>query len=99
MARVGGSDCHLLAADSRTTGGRVSMDMKNFVQERDAALLSLDEKRIKTYCQAWGVPIPNSNEVFWRAVHKAVCNITSASTEQRRRSAQWLVEHGSTPEI
>lgn len=75
------------------------MDMKNFVQERDAALLSLDEKRIKTYCRAWGVPIPNSNEVFWRAVHKAVCNITSASTEQRRRSAQWLVAHGSTPEI
>ena len=77
----------------------VRMDMKNFIQERDAALLSLDEERIKTYCQAWGVPIPDSNEVFWRAVHKAICNITSASTEQRRRSAQWLAEHGSTPEI
>ena len=63
------------------------MDMKNFVQERDAALLSLDEKRIKTYCRAWGVPIPNSNEVFWRAVHKAVCNdhlsIHRAETQER----------------
>ena len=34
------------------------MDMKNFVQERDAALLSLDEKRIKTYCRAWGSAHP-----------------------------------------
>ena len=75
------------------------MDMKNFIQERDAALLSLDEERVKKYCRAWGVPIPDSNEVFWLSVHKAICNITSASTEQRRRSAQWLAEHCSTPEI
>lgn len=96
---MGGSDCHLLAADSRTTGGRVSMDMKNFIQERDVALMSLDEEKIKGYCRKYGVPIPSSDKVFWLSVHKAICNITSASTEQRRRSAQWLVEHGSTPEI
>ena len=77
----------------------MNMDMKNFIQERDAALLSLDEERVKKYCRAWGVPIPDSNEVFWLSVHKAICNITSASTEQRRRSAQWLAEHGATPEI
>lgn len=68
-------------------------------KERDAALLSLDEEKIKGYCRKYGVPIPSSDKVFWLSVHKAICNITSASTEQRRRSAQWLVEHGSTPEI
>lgn len=75
------------------------MDMKNFIQERDAALLSLDEERNKNILSGVGSTYPDSNEVFWRAVHKAICNITSASTEQRRRSAQWLAEHGSTPEI
>ena len=75
------------------------MAISNFVQERDAALLSLDEEKIKGYCRKYGVPIPSSDKGFWLSVHKAICNITSASTEQRRRSAQWLVEHGSTPEI
>ena len=58
---MGRPDCHLLAANSRTTGGRVSMDMKNFIQERDAALMSLDEEKIKGYCRKYGVPIPSSD--------------------------------------
>lgn len=37
------------------------MDMKNFIQERDAALMSLDEEKIKGYCRKYGVPIPSSD--------------------------------------
>lgn len=67
------------------------MDMKNFIQERDAALLSLDEERIKTYCQAWGVPIPDSNEVFWRAVHKYHLSIHRTETQERAVAGRaWL---------
>ncbi len=40
------------------------MAISNFVQERDAALLSLDEEKIKGYCRKYGVPIPSSDKVF-----------------------------------
>ena len=75
------------------------MDMKNFIQERDAALMSLDEEKIKGYCRKYGVPIPSSDKVFWLSVHKAICNITSASTEQRRRIVLRRLAPRSTPEI
>lgn len=69
-------------------------DFKKFVKERDEALLSLDEKKIKRYCKKWGVPIPTDETVFWAGVHKCIVNINSAPLEKKLQSAAWLNQHG-----
>lgn len=73
--------------------------MAQFVRDRDEALLSLDREKIERFAKKYGVQMPTSEEAFWRGVHKAICNITSVPFEVRQKSADWLFEHGSTPEI
>lgn len=75
------------------------MNYALFVMERNEALLSLDRKKIERFAKKYGVPMPDNDEAFWRGVHKAICNIKTIPFEVRQKSADWLFEHGSTPEI
>ena len=75
------------------------MNYSQYIKERNEALLSLDRKRIERYCKKFGVTMPTNDEAFWRGVHKAICAITTIPFEVRQKSADWLFEHGSTPEI
>ena len=75
------------------------MNYASFVKERNEALLSLDRKRIERYAKKYGVTMPTDDEAFWRGVHKAICHITNIPFEVRQKSAEWLFEHGSTPNI
>ena len=70
-----------------------------FVKERNEALLSLDRKKIERFAKKWDISMPTSEEAFWRGVHKAICHITNIPFEVRQKSADWLFDHGSTPEI
>lgn len=45
--------------------------LETFIKERNAALFSFDEKRIRAYMRKYGVPIPNNPKVFWGGVCKA----------------------------
>ena len=73
----------------------MKIDIKKFVQERNEALLSLDEQKIRAYMRKYGVSFnPESETVWWAGVHKAILGISSATPEQRERSGKWLVEHG-----
>ena len=73
--------------------------LDRFVHDRNKALLSLDRKKIERFARKYGIHIPSSEEGFWRGVHKAICGINTFPFEVRQRSADWLFEHGSTPEI
>lgn len=79
-----------------------NFDVQEFLRERDEALLSLDKEKIIAYCRKYGVQLErfsDNDEVFWRAVHKAICNITTMPEEVRARSEKWLYEHGSSPDV
>lgn len=66
------------------------------IQERDAALLSLDEARIRAYFRKYnGVPMPRDPEIFWRSVHKARTALRSLPMEARSISKRWLIAHNS----
>jgi hypothetical protein len=73
------------------------MNYTSFVKERNKALLSLNRKKIERFAKKYGISMPDSEEAFWRGVHKAICNITNIPFEVRQKSADWLFEHGSTP--
>lgn len=72
-----------------------NFDMATFVKERNEALLSLDEGRIRDYLDKYnghrGSPII---EVFWGGVHKAITGCNGLPIEFRQKSKTWLIEHG-----
>lgn len=73
--------------------------LKNFVKERNVALFSLDEKKIRAYMRKYDIE-PEGNElIFWASVYKGICNITSAPADKVAIAMKWLTEHGMSPEI
>ena len=74
-------------------------DLKQFIEERNEALLSLDKSKIERFAKKYDIHLPTDDEVFWRGVHKAICNISSIPFEARQKSADYLFKHRSTPLI
>jgi hypothetical protein len=74
----------------------MEVDFKTMIAERNAALLSLDEQKIRAYAKKYGARFPGSNDpvVFWGAVHKARTAIPSLPAEAKKESKQWLTKHG-----
>lgn len=68
--------------------------IKEFVKERNEALFSLDEKKIKAYMKKYCVPDPHSERVFCAMVYKAICNIADAPPEVKAKAKAWLKEQG-----
>jgi hypothetical protein len=65
-----------------------------FVQERDAALLSLDQFTIEEYGRKYGVKMSSNPDIFWASVHKARTGAVSLPREARLESKRWLAERG-----
>lgn len=77
-------------------------DMKyieNFVKERNEALFSLDEKKIRAYSRKYKVAMPKHPTVFWATVYKAIANITDAPVDLKAKAEEWLDSHGFSREV
>lgn len=77
----------------------VKSNLERFLEERNAALFSLDENRIKEYCRKHGLQIPENKKVFWGAIYKSICNITDAPNEVVEIARQRLKEMGWSENI
>lgn len=76
----------------------IGINIEEFAQERNEALLSLDKKKIKSHMKKYQVRFEPENEtVFWAGVHKAIIGINSATSEQKQKSRDWLIAHGFNP--
>lgn len=73
-------------------------EVARYVAERDEALLSLDEGRIKALMARYGGHVPADDEVFWAAVHKARLTLAYYGEAEHEISRRWLREHGFRPE-
>lgn len=74
--------------------GTAPFKYSEFVQERNAALLSLDRERILSYCRKYEVNISGDGDVFWAAVHKARMGIRGFPEAEKQISREWLNENG-----
>ena len=75
----------------------VDDEIRAFVKQRDAYLLSNDPD---DWCRLFalaGHAIPSNPTVFEMTVMKARTAATSLPLEVRRQAAAWLRERGSTP--
>lgn len=69
--------------------------IKKYVQARNEALFSLDEKKIRKFMKEYtGITPPKNETVFWAMVYKAICNIADAPPEVKDKAKAWLKEHG-----
>lgn len=76
-------------------GKKFQFDLVGFFKERDEALLSMDKQKIIDYMEKYGLAVNKSNEtVFWASVHKAILYLPTATAEQKKQSATWLLSHG-----
>ena len=61
--------------------------MKNsFVHDRDEALLSLDEKKIRAFTRKYNISISDNPIVFWASVYKAVLAMKHCPEDIRRQA-------------
>lgn len=69
--------------------------MKNsFVHDRDEALLSLDEKKIRAFTRKYNISISDNPIVFWASVYKAVLAMKHCPEDIRKQAGDWLDSHG-----
>lgn len=75
-----------------------------FIKERNEAFKDANEKKIKAYCEKYGIEIPEDEKIFWAGVHKTICNLylldsSDISIEQYNKSYDWLKENKFSPSI
>lgn len=63
-------------------------------KDRNEALLSLDEQKIRAFMEKWNVQTTEHPETFWCGVHKAITAINALPLEQRLKSKLWLDQRG-----
>lgn len=69
--------------------------LQRFVQERNEALFSLDQNKIKAYMRKYNLQGENCpDDVFWAGVYKAICNIKNAPEPIVEEARAWLSERG-----
>lgn len=72
-------------------------DLEQFKADRNEALLSLDEHKIRAMYKKWnGFDLNANPEVFWISVHKAITAALDLPDEFRQKSKTWLKERGWT---
>jgi hypothetical protein len=74
----------------------MSAFIEKFLRERRAALLSMDEGKIRRFMDKYsgGADMPGAKQVFWIAVHKARTASLDLPEAERLRSHQWLTDKG-----
>jgi hypothetical protein len=74
-------------------------DLMRYMHERNAALYSGDEARIRAVCRDWAeFELPEHPEVFRGTVHRAITAIPILPPPFREQSKRWLEERGLRPE-
>lgn len=70
------------------------MRIKQFVADRDHALLSLDLETLHAFMRKYNIRIELDPDVFWPGIHKARTACRSLPREARLLSKAWLEERG-----
>jgi hypothetical protein len=74
-------------------------ELQQFVEDRNEALLSLDETKIREFGKKYEIPMSDKPIVFWASIHKARMEVTSFSERVREKSRRWLLAHNFSPGI
>lgn len=76
-----------------------SIDIKQYVKERDEALLSLDKRKILAFYKKYKLPYSTKDKVFWATVYKCIYHINASTAQQKADAKYWLIENGFTTDM
>lgn len=66
-------------------------ELQAFKRERNEALMSLDEHRIRAMARKWNkIEMPTDMNVFWGSVHKAITGCLDMPLHVRQNSKAYL---------
>lgn len=84
----------MIEMERKIKGVRTSTvaDFKEFEFERNRALLSLDERKIRAVYKKWNIEFPRSGESFWEAVAKNILRMPNAPADIRVEALRILDE-------
>ena len=69
--------------------------IKEFVKERDTAIMEFDLKKFKRFIKKWHHPkIIPSDEVLKITMRKMCLECTRIPTENKIQACEWLIAHG-----
>ena|SRR5579872_2337002 len=71
-----------------------STRIDTLVAERNAALFSLEEARIRAYAAKYGTALPADPDAFWSGVHLARLRMHALPAAEWVISRAWLAAHG-----
>ena len=70
-------------------------EIQRFNAERNEALLTMDEARIRAFVRKWNrTDLPADPHIFWGAIHKAITGNGQLPLDFRRKSKEWLTQNG-----
>ena len=69
-------------------------DIRQFVKERDEALLSMDREKMLAYCRKYGISIAPDEKVFLAGMHQARLGVLDIPEEEQVKSVIWLMQNG-----
>lgn len=72
----------------------MEFNMTEFLQDRRAALLSLDMDKVREFMQKYGETPPADDDLLLVATHKARESMTDIPSDERKASRDWLAERG-----
>lgn len=73
--------------------------LTQYKKERNEALFSLDETKIKHFAAKWRVPMPSYPQAFWGGIYKAVLAIPECPSDVREKAKTGLKKLGMSEEI
>lgn len=65
-----------------------------FRNDRDSALLTMDEQKIREFGKRYNIQMSEKPLVFWATVHKSITAVQNLPLELRQKSKDWLTENG-----
>lgn len=78
-------------------------ELKQYVKDRDKAILSFNIKKIRNFCEKYqhlyNQPIPKDDRVLMASSMKCVLVMTNATFEQKIHAMAWLCAHGFKPQF
>ena len=78
--------------------------IKEWIKERDEVAKTYDVDLFKAFYAKWqarglyNMKLP-PDKVIEVSLRKMVCNMASATEEEKQEAEKWLLEHGSSPSL
>lgn len=69
------------------------MDINRFIKDRDTAIFSLDEMKIRAYGGKYQIQFPATEKGFWGGVYKACLSIRNCPIDMKIKAKSWLKEN------